>query len=107
MLAPHAAVLGIVADEIGELAALLHQVAVRESLDLLLEATHAEQFAQFEAGIVEAQRLVEIRREQEMSRRFHSGDSNKSVMRVTLIAETRRNGECGQKRGLKYSLLPG
>ena len=38
VLAPHAAELGVVPDQVGELAALLHQVAVREARDLVFES---------------------------------------------------------------------
>ena len=41
MFAPDAAVLGIVADQVGELAALLHEVAAREARHLVFEAVHA------------------------------------------------------------------
>src|SRR5579863_8898921 len=64
MLPPHAAKVRIVTDEISELPALLHQVAAGETLDLLLKAAHAKQFAQYVTGVVEAQRLIEVRRQQ-------------------------------------------
>ena len=38
VLAPHAAKLRVVANQVGELAALLHEVAAREPVDLLLES---------------------------------------------------------------------
>ena len=63
MFSADAAEFGIVPDQVGELASLLHQVTVRESRDLLLEVAHAQQFAELEARIVEAQRLIEIRGE--------------------------------------------
>src|SRR5690606_27828908 len=70
VFATHAAVFGIVTDQVGELTALLHQVAAGEAGDLLFEAANAEQLAQLEARVVEAQRLIEVGREQEMFRDF-------------------------------------
>ena len=69
VLAAYAAKFGVVPDQVGELAALLHEVAGREARDLLLEVGHPEQLAQLEARVVEAQRLIEIRSEEEMFRR--------------------------------------
>ena len=66
VLAPHAAVLGIVQQQIRQLAALLHQVEARQTGDLLDEARRPEQLAQDDTRIVEAQRLIEIAREQEL-----------------------------------------
>ena len=63
VLAAHAAELRVVPDQVGQLAALLDEVAGREARDLLFEARHAEQLAQHDARIVEAERLVEIRRQ--------------------------------------------
>src|SRR5437588_3259168 len=66
VLAPHAAKLGIVADEISELCALLHEVARGEARDFLLEGADAEQLGQHLPRIIEAQGLVEVRRDQVM-----------------------------------------
>ena len=54
VLAPNAAELRIVTNEIGQLPTLLHQIAVREPFDLVLESRHANQLAQDEPRIVEA-----------------------------------------------------
>src|SRR6266540_754567 len=51
-------------EQVGELRALLHQVQAGERRDLLAEARDAEQLAQNDAGIVEAERLVEVARQQ-------------------------------------------
>jgi hypothetical protein len=64
MLAANTPKLRIVADEISELAALLHQVAARETRDALLESADTHELAQHDAGILEAQRLIEIRGDQ-------------------------------------------
>ena len=44
-----------------KVAALLHQVAASQSVDLLLESRRADEFAQHEPGVVETQGLIEIR----------------------------------------------
>src|SRR5207249_12161292 len=62
MLAAYAPELGIVAKEIRELGALLDQVNVRKTGDLLAKVRHADQLAETEPGIVEAQRLAEVDR---------------------------------------------
>ena len=49
MLATHAAELRIVADQVRELAPLLHQVAAGEAVDFLLKARRADQLAQHDA----------------------------------------------------------
>ena len=59
-----AAVLGVVAQQVGELRALLHQVEPGERGHFFAEARDPEQVAQDHAGIVEAQRLVEIARQE-------------------------------------------
>ena len=46
VLAPHAAELGIVTNQVGQLAALLHQVVAGQPLDLVLERRGADQLAQ-------------------------------------------------------------
>jgi len=63
MFAADAAVLGIVEQEVGELRALLHEMGPGQTGDFFLEIRGSEQFAQDEAGVVEAERLVEIRRQ--------------------------------------------
>ena len=61
VLAAHAAELGVVPQQVRELAPLLHQVAASQSVDLLLESRRADEFAQHEPGVVETQGLIEIR----------------------------------------------
>src|SRR6202042_3822660 len=68
MLAPYAAKVRVMTDEIGELPALLHEIAACQSLLFLLETAHAEQLAQHVPRVVEAQRLIKIRCQQEMLR---------------------------------------
>jgi hypothetical protein len=63
MFAADAAVLGIVEQEVGELRALLHEMGPGQTGDFFFEIRGSEQFAQDEAGVVEAERLVEIRRQ--------------------------------------------
>jgi hypothetical protein len=46
MLATHTAKVGIVTDQVCQLAALLHQIAARQTADFLLKAGHAQQLAQ-------------------------------------------------------------
>ena len=46
MLAPHPTELGIVADQIRQLAALLDQVAAGEAVNLVLEIRYAQELAQ-------------------------------------------------------------
>ncbi len=50
----------IVEQKIGELGALIHQMHGREPRALFLEPADAEHLAQEEAGIVEAERLIEV-----------------------------------------------
>ena len=64
ILPAHAPVFGIVAHEVGQLAALLHKVQPREASHLVLETGDAEQLAQRDTGIVETERLIEIACEQ-------------------------------------------
>src|SRR5580704_18444356 len=66
MLAPYAAKVRVMTDEIGELSALLHEIAACQSVHLLLETAHAEQLAQHVPRVVEAQRLIKIRCQQVM-----------------------------------------
>ena len=60
ILPPDPAVLGVVLKQVGQLGSLLHQMDLRQADDLLREAADAQHLAQREAGIVEAQRLVEV-----------------------------------------------
>ena len=60
VLATDLAVLGVVEEQVGELASLLHEVDARETPHLLLEPRGAEQLGQHDPGILEAQGLVEI-----------------------------------------------
>ena len=66
VLLAHAAELGVVADEVGQLPALVHEVARGQALDLRLEIGGADQLAEDQPRIVEAEGLVEIRRQQEV-----------------------------------------
>jgi hypothetical protein len=61
VLAAHAAKLGIVADEVGELASLLDEIAAGKTGDFVLETGNAKELAQHITGVVIAQRLIEIR----------------------------------------------
>ena len=69
VLAPDAAELGVVANQIRELAALVDHVAARETVDLFLESRCADQLAQHGSRIVEAERLIEVRRDEKVLRR--------------------------------------
>src|SRR5690606_12458222 len=74
MLATNATKLGIVPNQVSELRPLLHEIRSRKPFDLLLEVTHAKQIRQHSTGVIEAQRLIEIRSEQVMClmrARFH------------------------------------
>ena len=66
MFAADASKLGVVPDEIRELSALVHQVAAPQSLHLCFESRHAEQLAQDDSGIVEAQGLIEVRSDEKV-----------------------------------------
>src|SRR5205814_9156244 len=66
VLAAHAPELRVVANEVGQLSALLHEVARGEAGDLLLERGGADDLAQDDTRVVEAERLVEVRRHQEV-----------------------------------------
>jgi hypothetical protein len=46
VLAPHAAKVGVVADEVGKLPSLLNEVAACESVHLVLETRDAEELGQ-------------------------------------------------------------
>src|SRR6202035_1120818 len=60
MFATHTAKLWIVKNEIAELGALLHQVHLRQADDFVVERVNPDQLAKNNAGIVEAESLVEI-----------------------------------------------
>src|SRR3979411_1449777 len=51
MLAPDAAKVRVVADEISQLTALLNEIAARQTRDLLLEAPDAQELTQHVPGI--------------------------------------------------------
>src|SRR5262249_7199764 len=66
VLTTDASKLRIVANQVRELSALLHEVAARATLDFLLKAGCADQLAEHEPRVAEAPGLIEIGREQEM-----------------------------------------
>src|SRR2546425_12624617 len=66
MLSTNATEFGIVPQQVGQLGALLYKVDVRQTGDLLHEARGTNDLAQDDPGIVEAQRLVEVTRDQIM-----------------------------------------
>ena len=66
MLAAHAAEFRVVTNQVGQLAPLLHQVAAGQAIDLLLEPRRAQNLAEDETGIVETERLIEVRRHEKM-----------------------------------------
>src|SRR5687768_2901688 len=68
VLTSHPAELGIVPQQVRQFGTLLHQVETRQSAHLRLEAGDAEHLAQHQAGVVEAQRLIEVADEQVPSR---------------------------------------
>ena len=70
VLAPDAAKLGVVPDQIGELAALVDEIAAPQSVDFGVERGHAEPLGEHNARIVEAQCLVEVRRHEKMPQRL-------------------------------------
>src|SRR6476661_2283291 len=72
IIAAHAAKLRIVTEQIGELGSRLHEVQTRKSGNLLGEPGNAERFAQQVAGVIEAQRLIEIAHEQKVLRHASS-----------------------------------
>ncbi len=71
VLTPDAAELRVVPNQVRQLATLLHEIAPGQPLDLLLEIPGPEDFAEDQAGVVEAERLIEIRRDQKMPRDRH------------------------------------
>src|ERR1700676_62746 len=60
MFAPDAAKLRIVQNQVREFRALLHQVDLGQAPDLVMEALYADQFGEYDSGIVETKRLVKI-----------------------------------------------
>jgi hypothetical protein len=66
VLAAHAPERRIVPQQVGELRALMNEVGAGEAGHLVLEAGHADQIAQDRARVVEAEGLVEVRREEIM-----------------------------------------
>src|SRR6202030_64227 len=60
MFASNAAEFRIVQNQIRKLCSLLHQVDLRQTANLVVEALHADQLGQHHAGIVETQCLVKI-----------------------------------------------
>lgn len=81
----HAAQLGVVQDQIGQLAPLLHQVDVGQPRHLLREAAHAEDLAEDVAGVVEAEGLVEVARQQVLLHLFKLGRPRPHVKLIVLI----------------------
>ena len=71
VLTPDAAELGVVPNQVGQLAALLHEIAPRQAVDLVLKVRGPDELAEDQAGVVETERLIEIRRDQEMPRDRH------------------------------------
>jgi hypothetical protein len=64
MFSAHAPERRIVQEQISKFPSLLHEVDSRHSRDLLLKTQLAKQFAQYDSRIVEAERLIEITRQQ-------------------------------------------
>jgi len=62
----HAPKLRIVAQQVRELGAFLHEIEPRQVRDLVLKAGDAEHLAQHETRVVETQRLVKIAHQQVM-----------------------------------------
>ena len=60
VLPADATVLGIVQQQVGQFATLLHQVDVRQSADSLHEAVRSDQFTKDQSGVVKTQGLVKI-----------------------------------------------
>jgi hypothetical protein len=64
MIASDGPKLWIVPEQIGELGPLVDKVRPCEAGNLLLEARRTDQFRQYRTRVIEAQRLIEIGREQ-------------------------------------------
>ena len=60
MFATNAAEFRVVPDQIGQFAALLHEIATGKAGHTVLKSGYAQQLAQYESRIVETQSLVEI-----------------------------------------------
>jgi hypothetical protein len=60
MFATDAAKFRIVTDQIGQLAALLHEIAPGKACNTILKSGYAQQLAQHESRIVETQSLVKV-----------------------------------------------
>src|SRR5512147_1237521 len=60
VLLAYAAVLGVVQQQIGKFPALLDQSNVGEAMNSLGESRNADHLAQYDSGVVEAQRLVKV-----------------------------------------------
>ncbi len=60
MFAAHTTKFRIVADQIREFTALLHEVAVRKARNAILKSRHTEQFAQDQSRVIETQSLIEV-----------------------------------------------
>src|SRR5579871_4928343 len=69
MLPPYTAKIWVVPDQVRKLAPLLHEIAAREPLHLLLEGLHSEELGKRVPRIAETQRLIEVASEQIMSDR--------------------------------------
>ena len=67
VLVSHSTKLRVVTNQIGELAALVDEMTPCEALYLLLEVRHAEELGEHEARVVEAERLVEVRRDEKVA----------------------------------------
>ena len=90
MPAPDAAKVGIVADQVGELAALLDQVAARKSGDLLFKVAHAQHLAQNVARVIKAQCLVEVRSQQVMFARSGAHDASPCLSLMSKLTDVQR-----------------
>src|SRR6266480_747884 len=66
VLAAHAAEIRVVENEIAELRALLHEVHLREAVDLVAESVETDELAKNHARVVEAERLVKIAGQQNL-----------------------------------------
>ena len=64
VLLAYLAIFGIVQEKVRQFAALLHQVDIGKTCDAMAEIGNAHHLGQYVAGIVKAQRLVEIAHQQ-------------------------------------------
>src|SRR5258708_27932791 len=60
MFAPNAAKFRIMQNQVGKLRALLHQVDLRQTANLVVKALYADQFGKHYSRIIETERLVKI-----------------------------------------------